>query len=118
MIAYYQPTFPYFHYYLKPHKKMPELEFTHIPDHEELEAVFQQHIDKLKVGELTPQQLENLKDWCVLGFRLKNEIATDNHAKVRIFRDRLEGIFRVTKPHKEVTPFKKKIEALMRETWD
>lgn len=96
---------------------MPQI-YTHIPDHEELEAVFRQHIDKLKAGTLTTEELENLKTWCCLGFQLKGEIAADHWVKIYKFRDRLEGILRTTKPHKEVTPFKKKIEALVKEPWD
>ncbi len=117
MAAYFQPTLPYFYYYCQKGKKMPELEFTHIPDYEELSVIFDQHIAALKAGTLTPKKLENLKDYCCLGWRLKGEIAQENHVKTFKFRDRLESIFRTTKPHKEVTPFKKKIEALVKETW-
>ncbi|MFB2832929.1 hypothetical protein [Floridanema evergladense] len=97
---------------------MPELQFTHIADHEELEAIFRQHIDKFKAGTLTAEELENLKTWCCLGFQLKGEIATDQWVKIYKFKDRLEGIFRVTKTHKEVTPFKKKVLDLVKEIWE
>ena len=108
--------FDIYHKGLK-YRKMESLKYYHLcTDHEELEAIFNQRIEALRTGTLTPEQLSDLKDWCVMGFKIKDEIATEHHLKNYKFRDRLEGIFRV-KLHREVVPFKKKINDLMKEVW-
>ena len=109
--------FDVYHKGLK-YRKMESLKYHHLcSDHEELDAIFKRYIDALKAGTLTPEQLSDLKDWCVLGFKIKDEIATEHHLKNYKFRDRLEGIFR-TKLHREVVPFKKKINDLVKEIWE